>query len=476
MYDLVVIGGGSGGVRASRIAASHGAKVAMIDLSLEHGPPNYSAIGGTCVNVGCVPKKLMVYASKYREEFSDAEGYGWSAVSPKPKFDWDAFMVKKNKEISRLNGIYGRMLGNAGVEIIEGKGSFLSKNEVLVQKSDGSESTISGENIVVAVGGWPFKPDIPGIEHAITSNEVFYLEKQPERVIIVGGGYIAVEFACILHGMGSEVTLMYRGDKFLRGFDEDCRDHLASELGKTSLDLKFKTNPSKIEKNPDGTFSVQTEAGDMFECDAVMYATGRDCVATTKTLGLDKAGVKSGKGGFIPVDEYSKTNVDNIYAIGDITDRMALTPVALHEGHCLADTLYGGKDRKPDHKYIASAVFSQPEIGNVGYTEDDAVKEFKNVTVYKSTFKPMAYSFTGREVKMLMKLVVDDNTDRVVGVHICGSGAGEMIQGVGIAVKMGATKAEFDQTIGVHPTSLEELVTMRTPSHSYKNGARVAKM
>lgn len=468
MYDLIIIGGGSGGVRASRIAASHGAKVALIESSMHHGPPDFSAIGGTCVNVGCVPKKLMVYASHFSEAHHGGEGYGWSAVSS--TFDWNKFMVKKNEEISRLNGVYGRMLGGAGVEIIEGKGSFKNHHEILIEKKDGTSSVISGETIVISVGGWPFKPSLKGIEHAITSNEIFYLKEQPKRVVVVGGGYIAVEFACILHGLGSEVNLLYRGELFLRGFDLDIRKHLEKQMDSCGVQLHFKSNPQEIKKNADGTLTVITEKGESYECDAVLYATGR--VAKTDNLGLDNTDVKTSNG-FIPVDAGSKTNVDNIYAVGDVTDRIALTPVALHEGHCLADTLYGGKTRKPDHEYVTSAVFSNPEIATVGYTEEAAASAFQNISVYTSEFRPMSNILSGSPLRAFMKIIVDDATDRVVGVHVCCDHAAEIMQGVGIAVKTGASKADFDATIGIHPTSAEELVTMRTPSYKYKNGAKL---
>lgn len=471
MYDLLVLGGGSGGVRASRIAASHGAKVAMIELSNSHGPPTYSAIGGTCVNVGCVPKKLMVLGSHFAQFHEQAKAFGWEHDGGSPNHNWKTFMDKKDKEISRLNGIYGRMLGNAGVDIVEGKGRLTSKHEIEVEQPNGEKMTISGETILIAVGGWPYKPNIPGIEHAITSNEIFYLKERPQRAIVVGGGYIAVEFATILDGFGSDVTLMYRGPLFLRGFDDCVRKHLLEEMHKTSIDVKMNTNPAKIEKNPDGTFKVTTESGDEFESDIVFYATGR--VAKTKDIGLDKAGVKTDSDGNIPVDDFSKTNVDNIYAVGDVTDRIQLTPVALHEGHCFADTLYGGKSRKPNHEYVASAVFSTPEIGSVGYTEQQAAEKFKDITVYRTTFKPMVHTMSGLDHKILMKLIVDDKTDRVVGAHMVGDHAAEIMQGLAIAVKMGATKEDFDATIGIHPSSAEEFVTMRTPSYKYKNGAKL---
>jgi len=473
-YDLLVIGAGSGGVRASRIAAGYGAKVAVIEPQLQHGAPNYSAIGGTCVNVGCVPKKLMVFASRYPDEIGLSGGFGWEGATA-GSFHWDKFMEAKNKEISRLNRVYKDfVLAKAGVEIIEGFGSLNGPNAVDVKATaTGEVTTWKAKKIVIAVGGWPNMPQIPGIEHAITSNEIFYLEKQPKRMVIVGGGYIALEFACIMAGLGTHVDVMYRRDLFLRGFDMDVRVHLKEELERNpNISLHFSTNPKEIVKKEDGSFTVNTEDGKSVDTDAVMYATGRK--GKIDGLNLTSAGVET-KGTFIPVDDYSKTNIDNIYAVGDVTDRMALTPVALMEGHRLADTVFGGKDRPVDHKMIASAVFTNPEIGTIGYTEEEAVEKFKNVTIYKTKFKAMKVSFPGGESKTLFKLIVDDATQKVVGCHMVTNGAGEMMQGVAVAVKMGATKEDFDNTIGIHPTSAEELVTMRTPSYSYKDGVKVEK-
>mmetsp|Transcript_20218 Transcript_20218/g.43694 ORF Transcript_20218/g.43694 Transcript_20218/m.43694 type:complete len:483 (+) Transcript_20218:106-1554(+) len=475
-YDLLVIGAGSGGVRASRIAAGHGAKkVAVIEPQLQHGvAPHYSAIGGTCVNVGCVPKKLMVFASRYPDEIQLSSGFGWDGATA-GSFQWDKFMEAKNKEISRLNRVYKDfVLGKAGVEIIEGLGSLNGKNAVDVKSTaTGETKTLQAKNILIAVGGWPFKPSIPGIEHAITSNEIFYLPTQPKRIVIVGGGYIALEFACILAGLGTQVDVVYRKDLFLRGFDMDVRLHLKEEMERhPNITLHFKMNPKEIVKKDDGSFTVTTECGVSLETDVVMYATGR--TGKIENLNLDSAGVET-KGTFIPVNDYSQTNVDNIYAVGDVTDRMALTPVALMEGHRLADTLFGGKDRPVDHKMVASAVFTNPEIGSIGYTEEEAVEKFQNVTIYKTKFRAMKVSFPGGESKTLFKLIVDDATQKVVGCHMVTNGAGEMMQGVAVAIKMGATKEDFDNTIGIHPTSAEELVTMRTPSYSYKDGVKVEK-
>jgi len=472
-YDFVVIGGGSGGVRASRIASGYGAKVLLVETQSEHGAPNYSAIGGTCVNVGCVPKKLMVFASRYPAAIAESAGYGWEGAKP-GEFNWDTFMEAKNKEITRLNNVYSTyVLKKAGVEISEGTGKLVDKNTVSISPTDGSPAkTVTAKYILIAVGGWPFKPDIPGIEHTITSNEIFYLEKQPESMVIVGGGFIACEFAQIMDGLGTKVTLMYRKDLFLRGFDDDMRKHIYEEMDRnTNIDIRFNTNPTEIIKKEDGSFTVVTEGGNV-DCDQVMYATGRK----GKIDGLDLAKAVPElvtNGSFIPVDNYSKTNIDNIYAVGDVTDRMALTPVALMEGHSLADTLFGGKNRPVDHKMVASTVFTTPELGTVGYTEAEAAAKYKNITVFKTRFRPMAHSFPKTEAYTMMKVIVDTATDVVVGCHIATEGAGEMIQGVAIAVKMGATKEDFDRTIGIHPTSAEELVTMRNPSYKYVDGAKV---
>mmetsp|Transcript_9214 Transcript_9214/g.21094 ORF Transcript_9214/g.21094 Transcript_9214/m.21094 type:complete len:533 (-) Transcript_9214:252-1850(-) len=470
-YDMVVIGGGSGGVRASRIACGYGAKVLLLEGQNQHGPPNYSAIGGTCVNVGCVPKKLMVFASRYPGAIDEMAGYGWEGAGP-GIFSWDKFMEAKNEEITRLNNVYSKfVLGNAGVETMEGLGKLNGKNSVEIALTGGGTKTVSAKNVLIAVGGWPFKPDIPGIEHTITSNEIFYLDEQPKRMVVVGGGFIALEFAQIMDGLGTDVTLMYRGDMFLRGFDNDMRTHLHEEMERnTDIDIQFNTDPTEIIKNDDGSFTVVTGDGKTVDCDQILYATGRK--GKTDTLNLESVGVAT-KGSFIPVDEYSRTNVEGVYAVGDVTDRMALTPVALMEGHSLADTLFGGMDRPVDHEFVASTVFTTPELGTVGLTETEAVQKHKNVTIFKTRFKPMMHSFPKTEAYTMMKVVVDTATDRVVGCHIATDGAGEMVQGVAIAVKMGATKKDFDRTIGIHPTSAEELVTMRSPSYKYVDGKKV---
>jgi len=473
-YDLVVIGGGSGGVRASRIAAGqYGAKTCILEGQLAHGiAPDYSAIGGTCVNVGCVPKKLMVFAARFPAELAEAAGYGWK-MNPSMKFDWKTFMEAKNAEITRLNKVYQNVvLGNAGVEIIQGIGKLDGPHKVQVRMTEtGEEKTLHAKNILLAVGGWPYKPDIPGVEHTITSNEIFYLEQQPQRVVCVGGGYIACEFASILDGLGSDVTLMYRGDLFLRGFDRDMREHMRDEMERnTNIKLQFNTNPAEIIKNDDGTLTVVTEDGQRVETDCVLMATGRQ--GKTDRLNLESAGVHT-QNSFIPVDEYSRTNVDHIFAVGDVTDRIALTPVALMEGHRLADTLFGGMDRPVDHDMVASTVFTNPEIGSCGLTEAEAVEQYQDVTIYKTRFRPMKHSFPQTEAYSLFKLIVDSKTDKVLGCHVATDGAGEMMQGIGVAMKMGATKADFDNTIGIHPTSAEELVTLRTPAYQYKDGVKV---
>mmetsp|Transcript_29077 Transcript_29077/g.70137 ORF Transcript_29077/g.70137 Transcript_29077/m.70137 type:complete len:406 (+) Transcript_29077:76-1293(+) len=398
-------------------------------------------------------------------------GYGWKGAT-EGTFDWKVFMENKNEEITRLNNVYqNSILKNAGVEIIEATGSLAGTNSVNVHHTaTGETSTLTAKNILIAVGGWPFKPSIPGIEHAITSNEIFYLEERPERIVVVGGGFIALEFASIMDGLGSDVTLMYRGDLFLRGFDNDMREHIRSEMeGNSGIDLKFNTDPKEIVKNDDGSLTVVDQDGNELECDAVLYATGRK--GKIDKLGLDNAGVET-KGSFVPVDKYSQTNVPNIYAVGDITDRIALTPVALMEGHRLADTLFGGLDRPVDHEYVASTVFTTPEIGTVGYGEEEAAEKFKDIDVYKSRFRAMKHSFPKSETYSLFKIIVESKTQRVVGCHVATDGAGEMTQGIAIAVKMGATKDDFDNTIGIHPTSAEELVTMRTPSYYYRDGEK----
>lgn len=443
-YDLFVIGAGSGGVRAARIAAKHGAKVAVAE--------EYR-VGGTCVIRGCVPKKLLVYASKFAEEFEDAIGFGWT--SEKVTFDWSTLIENKDKEIDRLNKAYIRNLEGAGAELILERAVVLDRNTV--QLASGRK--ITAKYILVATGATPFVPrHLPGHELAITSNEAFHLEKLPRRICIVGGGYIAVEFAGIFHGLGVETVLIYRGEKILRGFDEDLRDHLTAEMQKKGIEIRTQAHISRIEKSGEGV-RVTLEDGAAFGAGHVMFATGR--IPNVAGLGLENAGVHVTPHYAVKVDEYSRTTADNIYAVGDVTNRVNLTPVAIREGHAFADTVFGGKDIKVDHKLIPTAVFSQPEIGTVGLTESQAREAHAKVDIYKSSFRPMKHTLSGRDERMMMKLVVDGETDRVLGCHICGPDAGEMAQLLGISLRLGAKKSDFDATMAVHPTASEELVTMR---------------
>ena len=443
-YDLFVIGAGSGGVRAARIAAKHGAKLAVAE--------EYR-VGGTCVIRGCVPKKLLVYASKFAEEFEDAIGFGWT--SEKVTFDWSTLIENKDKEIDRLNKAYIRNLEGAGAELILERAVVLDRNTV--QLASGRK--VTAKYILVATGATPFVPrHLPGHELAITSNEAFHLEKLPRRICIVGGGYIAVEFAGIFHGLGVETVLIYRGEKILRGFDEDLRDHLTAEMQKKGIEIRTQAHISRIEKSGEGV-RVTLEDGAAFGAGHVMFATGR--IPNVAGLGLENAGVHVTPHYAVKVDEYSRTTADNIYAVGDVTNRVNLTPVAIREGHAFADTVFGGKDIKVDHKLIPTAVFSQPEIGTVGLTESQAREAHAKVDIYKSSFRPMKHTLSGRDERMMMKLVVDGETDRVLGCHICGPDAGEMAQLLGISLRLGAKKSDFDATMAVHPTASEELVTMR---------------
>ncbi|MEZ4215662.1 MAG: glutathione-disulfide reductase [Myxococcota bacterium] len=447
-YDLFVIGAGSGGVRASRISASMGARVACAEERF---------LGGTCVNVGCIPKKLLVYASHFREEMEVATaGYGWS-VGP-TSFDWPTLVANKDREIARLNGIYRGLLEKAGVDLIEARAVLEGPHAVRV-----GDRVVTARTILVATGGWPQVPDVPGRELAITSNEAFALPRLPEHVAIVGGGYIAVEFAGIFHGLGSRVTLLYRGPLFLRGFDDEVRGWLADELRAKGIDLRFEVNVAGIEAR-DGRKRAALTDGTALDVDEVFFATGR--VPNTRGLGLERAGVATGPNGEIPVDAHSRTNVPSVYAIGDVTDRIQLTPVAIHEAMCFARTVFGGTPTSPDHRDVPSAVFSQPPIGTVGLTEEEARALGRPIHVYTSSFRALKDTLTGRSERTHMKLVVDRESDRVLGVHVVGPDAGEIVQGFGVALKCNATKAQFDATIGIHPTAAEELVTMREPTRS----------
>lgn len=448
-YDLFVIGAGSGGVRASRMAAKYGAKVAIAE--------EYR-VGGTCVIRGCVPKKLFVYASHFAESFEDAAGYGWEV--PEARFSWEKLIANKDREIDRLNGIYIRNLKNSGVEIIESRAELKDAHTVhLVQEG----RDVTADKILIAVGAWPYLPAIPGIEHAISSNEAFHLKTLPKEITVVGGGYIAVEFAGIFNGLGVKTVQLYRGPKILRGFDEDLRDMLQDEMIKKGIDVLTNTDIAEIVKLEGGRLQVILQDGDSYETDCVMYATGRR--PKVDGLGLEKAGVILNKAGAIAVDARSKTNIDNIYAVGDVTDRANLTPVAIREGAAFAETVFNNNPQEVDHSIIPTAVFSHPEIGTVGMTEEEACRAHgeDGVTIFKSTFKPMLHTLSGRDERTLMKIIVEKKTDKVLGVHMIGPYSGEMIQTVGIAVTMGATKAQFDATIAVHPTAAEELVTMKEP-------------
>jgi glutathione reductase (NADPH) len=442
-YDLFTIGAGSGGVRASRVSAAYGAKVAVAEERY---------LGGTCVNVGCIPKKLLVYASHFSDDFQNAAGFGWTVGES--RFDWRALIANKDKEIARLNAVYRGLLQDSGVAIIEDRAEIVDPHTVVV-----AGKKITAQYILVAVGSWPVVPEIPGAEYAITSNEAFYLPKLPRRVIIVGGGYIGVEFAGIFHGLGVEVTQIYRGPLFLRGFDDDCRETLAEEMRKRGVDLRFNTVIRKMEKVDSGLSAI-FEDGTSLEADQVLYATGR--LPNTWTLGLEKAGIEMGLNGAVTVDDFSKTNVDSVYAIGDCTDRMMLTPVAIAEGRAVAETLFNNNPMKPNYLNVPSTVFSTPNIGTVGLTEALARKQYKTIDVYKTSFRPLKHTMTGRAEKIMMKIIVDQATDKVLGCHMVGPDAGEIVQGLAVALTCGATKAQFDATIGIHPTAAEEFVTMRT--------------
>jgi len=441
-YDLFTIGAGSGGVRASRLSASFGAKVAIAEERY---------LGGTCVNVGCIPKKLLVYAAHFSEDFEDAAGFGWSVGER--RVDWAKLIANKNTEIERLNGVYRRLLEQSGATILDGHANILDPHTVLV-----GQKQYTSDHILVATGGWPIAPEVPGSQHAITSNEAFFLPTLPNRIIIVGGGYIGTEFAGIFHGLGTQVTQVYRGPLFLRGFDDDVRKTLAVEMRKKGIELRFNTNVEKIEKANDGIRATLT-GGVSVEADLIMFATGRS--PNTRTVGLDNVPVELNRKGAIVVDDYSRSTVPSIYAIGDCTDRLNLTPVAIAEGRAVAETLFHNNPMKPNHANVPSAVFSQPSVGTVGLTETEARERYGDIEVYKATFRALKHTLTGRDELTMMKLVVDRATDRVVGCHMVGPDAGEIIQGLAVAVTCGATKAQFDATIGIHPTAAEEFVTMR---------------
>ena len=443
-FDLFIIGGGSGGVRAGRIAAGHGAKVAVAE--------EYR-FGGTCPIRGCIPKKLFVYASRFRDDFEDAEGYGWTTKGT--RFDWPTLKANKDREVKRLEGVYRRLVEGAGGKCFDTRATLADANTVVLA-ADGRK--VTAKTVLIATGGHPVKLDIPGAEHAITSNEAFELEELPASVLIVGGGYIAMEFAGIFDGLGVETTLVYRGEKILRGFDEDLRDGLMAEMFKREIDVRVNADIASIEKNW-SDYTVTLKDGSTLEVECVMFATGR--TANTAGMGLEKVGVKLGADGQVLVDAHSRTSVANVYAVGDVTDRENLTPVAIREGHAFADTVFGNKPWTFDHEMIPTAVFSTPEVGTVGLPEHIACERYPQLDIYRARFRPLKNTLSGRDEFAVLKLLVDGTSDKVVGCHMLGPDAAEIIQMAAIALKMGATKADFDATVALHPSIAEEFVTMR---------------
>jgi glutathione reductase (NADPH) len=444
-FDLFVIGAGSAGTRASRMAARYGARVAVAEERY---------LGGTCVNVGCVPKKLFVYGSHFSEDFDDAAAYGWTVGET--RFDWPTLRDNKTREIERLNGIYRGLLESAGVEIVTRRVRLRDRYTIEV-----GDDTVTADRILIASGGWPHVPDFPGREHVITSNEAFYLDEFPERAVVVGGGYIAVEFAGIFAGLGARTTLLYRGPLFLRGFDDGVRTFVAEQLRDKHIDLQFDATVERVEVGRGGSRRVVCTDGRAVDADLVLYATGRR--PNVRDIGLEAAGVRLDERGAVAVDDRYRTNVDNIFAIGDVIDRAQLTPVAIAEAMVVSGNLFNGTDRALDYSGVPTAVFCQPNIGAVGLTEAQAKEAARPLRIFESTFKPMKHTMSGRDERTFMKLVVDAHSDRVLGAHMVGPDAGEIIQGLSVALKAGATKAQFDSTIGIHPTAAEEFVTMREP-------------
>ncbi len=426
-------------MRASRVSATLGARVATAE---------HDRFGGTCVNVGCIPKKLFAYAAHFRDDLEDAAAFGWTAAQP--RFDWPTLLANKEREITRLNGVYERLLAGAGVTILRGRATVRSPNEIVL-----NGKTYSARHILVATGAWPQLPGIPGKELAITSNEAFFLERLPARALVVGGGYIAVEFASIFNGLGVETTLAYRGARLLRGFDGELGERLAAEMAHKGVSIRLRANPAKIEQG----LRVTYEDGKTQQVDLVMFATGRK--PNTRGLGLEDAGVKLAADGAVLVDRFSKSSVDSIHAIGDVTSRLNLTPVATAEGMAIAKTLFGGEPTAPDHENVPTCVFANPNLASVGLPEEKARERHGAVDIYKAGFTSLKHSLSSAKEKIFMKLVVDARSQRVLGAHMIGPDAGEIIQGIAIAVKMGATKAQFDATIGIHPTAAEEFVTLR---------------
>ena len=453
--DLFVIGAGSGGVRAARIAASHGARVMIAE--------EYR-VGGTCVIRGCVPKKLLVYAARFSDEFEDAAGFGWSI--PQPVFHWPTLVNNLAREVSRLEAAYTATLERFNVELVKSRAAFEDAHTVRLV-SNGAR--VTADTILISTGAWPhYGPKIPGLEHAISSNEAFHLPELPRRIVIQGGGYIAVEFACIFAGLGSEVTLVYRGENILRGFDDDVREHLRDEMRKRGITVTCGHTVTAIEKSGD-EYVARLSGGGAVTADKVMFAIGRR--PNVMGLGMEGLGIKIHEHGGIDVDEFSRTSVPHIYAVGDVTNRVNLTPVAIREGHAFADTVFGGRPTPVDHGNVPTAVFSEPEVGVIGLTEMQARERYQRLDVYKTSFRPMKATLSGRDTRSFMKLLVDGASDRVVGCHLVGTDAGELIQIVGVALKMGATKADFDATMAVHPTAAEELVTLREKAVGYGRAA-----
>ncbi|MEO5607436.1 MAG: glutathione-disulfide reductase [Polaromonas sp.] len=453
-FDLFVIGGGSGGVRAARMAAQRGVRVALAEVA---------AMGGTCVNVGCIPKKLYSYAAHYADSFEESHGFGW--VGEAPRLDWEVLKANRAREISRLNGVYNHLLKSTGVQIIEDWATLTGKHTVEV-----AGKSYSAKHILLATGGTPTVPEMPGREHVITSNEIFDLSPFPKRLLVVGGGYIACEFASIFNGLGAQVTQLYRGAQILRGFDADVRAFIAGEMAKTGVTLHLNTDVAAIERSEDnegdaGGLNVRLRDGSVIVADTVLYATGREPL--TGGLGLDAAGVAVNDAGAIQVNAHYQTSVSSIYAVGDVTARVQLTPVALGEAMVVVDHLFGAeagkKPRYMSYDFIPTAVFTHPNIGTVGYTEDEACEKFGQISVFRSDFRALRHTLSGSTERTLIKLLVDDASDRVVGLHMVGPDAGEIVQGFAVAMKAGATKAIFDSTIGIHPTLAEEFVTLREP-------------
>jgi glutathione reductase (NADPH) len=457
-YDLFVIGGGSGGVRAARVAAALGKRVGIAE--------EYR-YGGTCVIRGCVPKKLYVYASQFPEHFADAAGYGWTV--PEVSFDWPTLVANKDREIARLEAIYQKNVQGAGGEIFHSRAMLVDPHAVHLL---GDDRTVTADQILIATGGRPAPhPALVGHEHCIFSNEAFDLKQLPKAIMIEGGGYIAVEFANIFHGLGVDTTLVYRGKEILSRFDMDLRRMLHETMEKKGIKILCHAVSEWVRKRPDGRLDALVTGGKVLTVDQVMLAIGR--IPNTENMGLEGIGIELGKTGAIVVDQYSRTNIDNIWAIGDVTNRVQLTPVAIHEAMCFIETAFKGNPTAPDHDTIPTAVFSQPEIGTVGLSEDEAVKRYSDIEIYRATFRPMRHTLSGRDEKMLTKLVVDGATRKVLGAHILGPDAGEMAQLLGIPLKAGLTKDDFDRTMAVHPTAAEELVTMYKPTYRVKDGVRV---